>query len=110
MAVQLKDPSLLETRAFVGGEWRDADARFVVSNPANGAKVAEVADVGVAGARAAIDAAEAARGAWAARTAKDRGATLKTWARLMLDNADDLGRILCAEMGKPLAEAKGEIA
>ena len=110
MALELKDPSLLETRAFVAGDWREGASRFPVRNPANGATVAEVADVGVAGAKAAIEAAEAARGAWAARTSKDRGAILKAWARLMLDNADDLGRILCAEMGKPLAEAKGEIA
>jgi succinate-semialdehyde dehydrogenase/glutarate-semialdehyde dehydrogenase len=110
MALELNDRSLLETRAYVAGEWAGGPKRFPVHNPANGAVVAEVADVGVAGARAAIDAAEAARGAWAARTAKDRGAILKAWAKLMLDNADDLGRILCAEMGKPLPEAKGEIA
>ncbi|MDE3176932.1 MAG: NAD-dependent succinate-semialdehyde dehydrogenase [Pseudomonadota bacterium] len=110
MALELKDPSLLQTRAFVGGAWTASPQLFAVRNPANGAVVAEVADVGLAGARAAIDAAEAARHAWAARTAKDRGAILKAWAKLMLDNADDLGRILCAEMGKPLAEAKGEIA
>jgi succinate-semialdehyde dehydrogenase/glutarate-semialdehyde dehydrogenase len=110
MPLELKDPSLLETRAYVAGEWAGAASRFAVTNPANGALVAEVADVGVAGARAAIDAAEAARGAWGQRTARDRGAILKAWAKLMVDNADDLGRILCAEMGKPLAEAKGEIA
>ncbi len=110
MTLALKDPSLLETRAFVAGEWASGRTRFAVRNPATGELVAEVADVGLEGARAAIDAAEAARGAWAARTAKDRGAILKAWARLMLDNADDLGRILCAEMGKPLPEAKGEIA
>ena len=107
--MELKDRSLLETRAYIGGEWTSGATRFAVRNPANGAVVAEVADVGLAGARAAIDAAEAARAGWAARTAKERGAILKKWATLMLDNADDLGRILCAEMGKPLAEAKGEI-
>ena len=110
MTIELKDPSLLETRAFVAGEWTGGASRFAVANPANGAIVAEVADVGVEGARAAIDAAESARGGWAQRTAKERGVILKAWAKLMLDNADDLGRILCAEMGKPLAEAKGEIA
>ena len=105
-----KDRSLLETRAYVAGEWTAGAKRFAVHNPANGAVVAEVADVGVEGARAAIDAASARVRAWAARTAKERGAILKAWAKLMLDNADDLGRILTAEMGKPLAEAKGEIA
>jgi succinate-semialdehyde dehydrogenase/glutarate-semialdehyde dehydrogenase len=110
MTLTLRDQSLLETRAFVAGEWTSGGSRFAVKNPATGDLVAEVADVGVEGARAAIDAGEAARGAWAARTAKERGAILKAWAKLMLDNADDLGRILCAEMGKPLAESKGEIA
>ncbi len=110
MALALRDQSLLETRAFVAGEWTDGASRFAVRNPAHGAIVAEVPHDGVSGARAAIDAAEAARGAWSRRTAKERGLILKAWAKLMLDNADDLGRILCAEMGKPLAEAKGEIA
>jgi succinate-semialdehyde dehydrogenase/glutarate-semialdehyde dehydrogenase len=110
MTLELKDQSLLETRAYVAGQWTSGDKRFAVTNPANGALVAEVADVGVEGAKAAIDAAEAARGPWAARTAKERGAILKAWAKLMLDNADDLGRILCAENGKPFPEARGEIA
>src|SRR6185437_7778254 len=98
------DPRLRRRRLVSGA------SHFAVRNPATGKVVAEVADVGLDGARAAIDAAEAARGAWAARTAKARGAVLEVWAKLMLDNADDLGRILCAEMGKPLAESKGEIA
>ena len=72
--------------------------------------MAEVADVGVPGARAAIDAAERAQPEWAARTARDRSNILLKWNRLMLDNAEDLARILTAEMGKPLAEARGEIA
>ena len=109
MSLTLKDRSLLETRAYIAGEWTAGASRFPVRNPANGELVAEVADVGVEGARAAIDAAEVARHAWGQRTAKDRGAILKKWAALMVENADDLGRILCAEMGKPLAEAKGEI-
>ncbi len=109
MALALRDQSLLETRGFVAGEWTAGASRFAVWNPASGEVVAEVADVGLEGVRAAIDAAEAARGAWARRTAKERGAILKAWAKLMADNADDLGRILCAEMGKPLPEAKGEI-
>ncbi len=109
-SLDLRDPSLLETRALIGGEWTDSPKRFAVRNPANGAVVAEVADVGVAGAKAAIDAAEKARSGWGAKTARERGAILGKWNRLMLDNADDLGAILTAEMGKPLAEAKGEIA
>jgi len=107
--LKLNDPSLLRDRAYIGGAWTEAANRKAVHNPANGALIAEVADVGVAGARAAIDAAAAAFPAWAAKTAKERSAILLEWNRLMLDNADDLGRILTAEMGKPFAEARGEI-
>jgi succinate-semialdehyde dehydrogenase/glutarate-semialdehyde dehydrogenase len=107
--LKLNDPSLLEMRAFIGGAWVDAPQRTAVRNPANGERVAEVADVGVAGAKAAIEAADKARSAWGAKTARERCAILLKWNQLMLDNADDLGRILTAEMGKPFAEARGEI-
>ncbi|WP_186399626.1 NAD-dependent succinate-semialdehyde dehydrogenase [Stappia sp. P2PMeth1] len=110
MALALRDPSLLEPRAFVAGRWEEGGARFAVTNPATGEKVAEVADLGPADIRRAIDAAYDAQKSWAARTAKDRCAILLAWQALMLDNADDLAAILTAEMGKPLAEAKGEIA
>ena len=107
----LNDPDLLKTDAFINGEFVPAktDARFVVINPANGQNIAEVADFGADGIAAAIDAAEAAGPAWAARTAKDRAAILRRWYDLCIEHADDLAAILTAEMGKPLAEAKGEI-
>jgi len=107
--LKLNDPSLLRDRAYIGGVWTAAANRKPVHNPANGALIAEVADVGVAGARAAIDAAAAAFPAWSAKTARERSTILIEWNRLMLDNADDLARILTAEMGKPFAEARGEI-
>ena len=107
--LKLNDPSLLRDRAYVGGAWTDGPGRTAVHNPANGEVIAEVADVGVAGARAAIAAAAAAFPAWAAKTAKERSVILLEWNRLMLEAADDLGRILTAEMGKPFAEARGEI-
>lgn len=108
----LRDPSLLETRAFVGGEWIEADdgARFDVRNPARGTVIAKVADLGRAEAARAIAAAENARHAWAARTGKDRAGVLRKWFDLMMENQEDLAVILTAEMGKPLAEARGEIA
>ncbi|WP_304613991.1 NAD-dependent succinate-semialdehyde dehydrogenase [Paracoccus sp. (in: a-proteobacteria)] len=108
----LRDPSLLETRAFVGGEWVDADdgATFEVTNPARGDVIAHVADLGRAETARAIDAAAAAMKDWAARTAKDRAKVMRKWFDLMMANQDDLGTILTAEQGKPLAEAKGEIA
>ena len=108
--LKLNDPSLLETRAFIGGEWRDSAAKFDVVNPANGELVAQVADMGVDTMHEAIDLAYVAQKSWAARTAKERCAILLRWQALMLDNAEDLARILTAEMGKPLAEARGEIA
>ncbi len=108
----LKDPSLLETRAFVAGEWVDADdgATFEVRNPARGDVIARVADLSRAEVKRAIEAAQAAMKDWAARTAKDRAKVMRRWFELMMENQDDLGTILTAEQGKPLPEGKGEIA
>ena len=102
---------MLKTDAFINGEFVAAkgDKRFAVNNPANGEIIAHVADFGAEGIQAAIEAAEAARHAWAARTAKERAGILRRWYELSIENADDLAAILTAEMGKPLAEAKGEI-
>lgn len=109
--ITLNDPSLLKMDAFINGKFISArkDKRFSVTNPANGAVIAEVADFAADGIAAAIDAAEVARHAWAARTAKDRARILRRWYDLCMEHADDLAAILTAEMGKPLAEAKGEI-
>jgi succinate-semialdehyde dehydrogenase/glutarate-semialdehyde dehydrogenase len=108
----LKDPTLLATKAFVAGEWVDADdgKTFAVTNPARGDVICTVPDLSRAEVARAIDAAHAAMKAWAARTAKDRANVLRKWFDLMMANQDDLAAILTAEMGKPLAEAKGEIA
>ncbi|MEZ5887908.1 MAG: NAD-dependent succinate-semialdehyde dehydrogenase [Paracoccaceae bacterium] len=107
----LKDPSLLATKAFVAGEWVDApDGRtFAVTNPARGDVICHVPDLGRADAARAIEAADKARHGWAAMTGKERAAIMRKWYDLMVANADDLAAILTAEMGKPLAEAKGEI-
>ena len=111
LASLLKDPSLLETRALVAGEWIAADdgATFEVRNPARGDVICTVPDLSRADAARAIAAAETARHPWAARAAKERAQILRRWYDLMVENADDLAAILTAEMGKPLAEAKGEI-
>ena len=108
----LKDPSLLETRAYIGGKWvHAADGKtFPVTNPARGDVIAEVADLSRKEAATAIEAAAVAMKDWAARPAKERAQILRKWFDLMIENQDDLGRILTAEQGKPLAEAKGEIA
>ncbi|UFS65558.1 NAD-dependent succinate-semialdehyde dehydrogenase [Paracoccus denitrificans] len=108
----LKDPALLETRAYVAGEWIDADdgKTFPVVNPARGDVIAEVADLSRAEVGRAIAAAAEAMKGWATRTAKDRAQIMRKWFDLMMENQDDLGKILTAEQGKPLPEAKGEIA
>ncbi|MGR3513068.1 MAG: NAD-dependent succinate-semialdehyde dehydrogenase [Paracoccaceae bacterium] len=111
LADLLKDPSLLVTQAYVAGDWTDADtgATFEVTNPARGDVIAHVADLSRAETARAIAAAETAQKDWAARTAKERANILRKWYDLMVEHADDLGTILTAEQGKPLAEAKGEI-
>ena len=105
----LNDPSLLKTNALVNGEWLTSAARFAVHDPATGLQLAEVANLGAAQAEAAIVAADKAWPAWRGKTAKERGAILMKWFHLLHQHADDLARIMTAEQGKPLAEAKGEV-
>ena len=107
----LNDPSLLATQGYLAGEWVNGEdgATFDVTNPARGDVIAKVADLSRAQTARAIAAAEAAQKEWAAKTAKERANILRRWYDLMMENADDLGTILTAEQGKPLAEAKGEI-
>ncbi len=106
----LKNPDLLVTKAYIGGQWVDGDnGTFEVTNPARGDVIAEVADVSRAQVAGAIAQAEAAQKEWAKLTGKERAAILRRWFDLMMENAEDLGKILTAEQGKPLAEAVGEI-
>jgi succinate-semialdehyde dehydrogenase/glutarate-semialdehyde dehydrogenase len=105
----LKDPSLLKTDALINGKWTAGTTRFDVNDPATGAKLADVANLGAQDAEAAIAAANAAWPAWRQKTGKERHAILMKWFQLLIANADDLGRILTAEQGKPFAEAKGEV-
>jgi succinate-semialdehyde dehydrogenase/glutarate-semialdehyde dehydrogenase len=105
----LADPSLLKTDALINGEWVAGASRFDVTDPATGAKLADVARLGASETEAAIAAANAAWPAWRAKTAKERAAILQKWNALLIQNAEDLGRIMTAEQGKPLAEAKGEV-
>ena len=108
----LSDPSLLQTQAFINNQWVDGEngATFDVSNPARGDVIAQVADLSRADLARAIDGAEAAQKKWAALTAKERCNILRNWYNLMMEHQSDLAMILTAEMGKPLAEAMGEIA
>ncbi|WP_415922213.1 NAD-dependent succinate-semialdehyde dehydrogenase [Tateyamaria sp. SN6-1] len=106
----LSDPALLETRAYVNGAWIDGkDGTFDVTNPARGDVIAQVADLSRSQVADAIAGAKAAQKEWASWTGKERAAVLRRWFDLMMENVDDLGTILTAEQGKPLAEAKGEI-
>ena len=108
----LQDPQLLKSRAYINGAWVDADdgGRVTVTNPANGETVAQVARCGTSETRRAIDAASAAFHAWSNLPAKKRAGLLRGWFDLMMSCQEDLARILTAEQGKPLAEARGEIA
>jgi succinate-semialdehyde dehydrogenase/glutarate-semialdehyde dehydrogenase len=109
--MSLNDPSLLKTQAFVAGEWIDADSggTFDVIDPADGSVVAVVADLGVEETRRAIAAAGVAQKEWAKKTAKERGVILRRWYELFLEHKEDLARIMTMEMGKPIAESRGEV-
>jgi succinate-semialdehyde dehydrogenase/glutarate-semialdehyde dehydrogenase len=105
----LKDPSLLKTDALINGQWVKGSNRFDIHDPATGAKLADVANLGAAEAEQAIAAANAALPAWRGKTSKERSVLLRKWYDLLMANVEDLGRIMTAEQGKPLAEAKGEV-
>ncbi|PLX79188.1 MAG: succinate-semialdehyde dehydrogenase (NADP(+)), partial [Desulfuromonas sp.] len=96
----------------IGGQWCDADSKetIEVTNPASSERLGTIPKMGVAETRRAIEAADAVLPEWRSKTAGERSAILQEWHDLLLENIDDLGTIMTAEQGKPLAEAKGEIA
>lgn len=110
--MQLKDAKLFRQQAYVDGAWVDADngQTIKVNNPATGEIIGSVPKMGAAETRRAIEAADKALPAWRALTAKERANKLRRWFDLMIENQDDLARLMTIEQGKPLAEAKGEIA
>ena len=107
----LRDASLFTSSCLVAGRWIPAESGkgIAVTNPADGSLVAEVPSLDRNRLQEAIDAAEAAQKEWAKKSAKERAGLIRRWYELIVENADDLARILTAEQGKPLAEAKGEI-
>src|SRR2546426_4700323 len=111
-ALPLKDPKLFREQCYIDGQWVSADAKktLAVINPASGQTLGTVPDLGAAETRRAIQAAERAWPAWRAKTAKERAVILRKWFELMMASQDDLAQLLTAEQGKPLAEARGEIA
>jgi succinate-semialdehyde dehydrogenase/glutarate-semialdehyde dehydrogenase len=108
----LKDGKLFHQQCYIDGQWIDADNRqtIPVTNPATGAPIGGVPKMGATETRRAIEAAAKALPAWRGKLAKERAAILRKWFELMLANQDDLGLLMTTEQGKPLAEAKGEIA
>ena len=111
-SLSLNDPKLFREQCYIDGQWEDAQSRktFAVTNPATGTILGSVPDMGPAETRRAIEAAEKAWPSWRAKTAKERATILRKWYDLMMAAQEDLAQILTAEQGKPLAEARGEIA
>ena len=106
----LKDSTLLQRHAYLNGLWVDASERFDVTDPASGSVVGSVPNLGAQETQQAIDAAAVAFPLWAAKTGKERAAVMRRWYDLIVANADDLALLMTAEQGKPLPEARGEIA
>ena len=110
--MELQSPTLFRQQAFIDCSWCEADhgQRIEIFNPANGERLGSVPDMGADETRRAIAAAQAAQPAWRRRTAKERAGVLRRWYELILLHQEDLARIMTAEQGKPLTEARGEIA
>ncbi|MCO5760858.1 MAG: aldehyde dehydrogenase family protein, partial [Chromatiaceae bacterium] len=110
--MQLQDRDLFRQRAYIDGAWVEGDEgrMLPVTDPATGTVIGQVPNLGTAETRRAIAAAEAAWPAWRVLTAADRGQRLRRWQGLMLAHQEDLAQLMTAEQGKPLAEARGEIA
>jgi aspartate-semialdehyde dehydrogenase len=107
----ITDTRLVRNFSYVNGKWTAGDdsQTIAVTNPADGARLGEVASLSAAQARAAVDAAQAAFADWSMTLPQDRSALLRRWFDLMIENREDLARIMVLEQGKPLSEARGEI-
>ena len=110
--IKLNDPSLLRQQCYINGEWVNATSgqTIEVDNPATGEIIASVPSLSAAEVRGAIEAADAAWGSWRKKTGKERAHVMRTWFNLMMENQEDLARLMTLEQGKPLAESRGEIA
>lgn len=110
--MKLSDSTLLRQLCYINGQWAAADSgrSFAVTNPASGEQLATVPEMGADETRRAIEAARVAQPAWRAHTAGERAKVLRRWFELLLANQEDLAQLMTAEQGKPLAEARGEIA
>lgn len=108
----IANKTLLKFQAYIDGQWLDADdgKKFSVENPANSQHIADISRCGAIETRRAIEAARVAQAMWRKKTAKQRAALLHKWHDLVMANQEDLAILLTVEQGKPLAEARGEIA
>jgi succinate-semialdehyde dehydrogenase/glutarate-semialdehyde dehydrogenase len=106
----LQDNELVKDCSYINGSWHSSQSQITVTNPANGIGVAKISNAGVIETELAIKGAKNALKMWAAKSANERAGLMRNWFNLMMQHQDDLGRILTVEQGKPLAEAKGEIA
>ncbi|MBA6296599.1 NAD-dependent succinate-semialdehyde dehydrogenase [Colwellia sp. MB02u-9] len=106
----IQDPKLIKHFSYINGSWHSSETEFDVTNPATGDVIAKVSNAGIAETELAVKSAKAALAMWSEKSANERAHLLRNWFNLMMQHQDDLGRILTLEQGKPLAEAKGEIA
>jgi len=106
----LADKQLMKNFSYINGSWHSSATDFVVTNPVDNSEIIKVSNAGVVETQLAVKAAKDALKMWSAKSANERAQLLRRWFDLMMQNQDDLGRILTLEQGKPLAEAKGEIA
>ena len=107
---RLKDKTLLRTQSYVDGAWVGGDDAFAVTNPADRSVIADIADIGETGARRAVAAAAQAFQRWKTTSVFERTRIVQRWHDLILEHVGDLGVLITAEMGKPLVEARGEVA
>ncbi|WP_196140208.1 NAD-dependent succinate-semialdehyde dehydrogenase [Aliikangiella sp. G2MR2-5] len=110
MALHLNDSGLIKTRAYINGEWISSRNSISVRNPCDSSLIARVAKAGCFEAQHAIDSAYQALQPWQAKAAKERASILRKWFNLIMESQEDLAKILTAEQGKVLAEARAEIA
>ena len=111
-SIGMKDATLFRQQVYINGKWSDADGGETteITNPANGEVLGTVPNCGAAEAKRAIEAADAAWPAWRSKTAKERAVIMRRWYELMMENQEDLARLMTAEQGKPLTESRGEIS
>lgn len=108
--LQLDAGELVKNGSYINGRWHSSDTTFSVNNPANQQHLADIADAGKAQTEQAVQAASDAFAGWAAKPAAERSQLLLAWYQLISKHQDDLARLMTLEQGKPLTEAKGEIA